>query len=1274
MKTKIQLIIVTLLLILSLTTSNSGLLASTSNQDPTPRSIPTPNEPIAGEDFKWGTIEMISEMVPGTNLNINDSQYARVAAEGDKIYVVWDDWTDIDNNVGPIPDSDIFYRHFDGLQWSDIEVISEPIEGANTNIKISREPDIAVDNGKVYVVWHDYNDTNGCGNDTTDTDIFYRTNLTGNGWEDVQVISEPVPGQNFDTKHSFYPAIFVENGNVHVVWRSNNETNGAGPDYDIFYRYNLSGSEWSDFQIVSEPTLGLNINKGASSRPDIAVENDNIYVVWEDPYTTDGSGTDYDIQFRCNLSGAGWQGIQVLSEEVPGQNHNTKMSMTPSIAVENGNIYVVWYDENGTDNSGPEFDVYYLCNLTGTHWEELQIISEPVPGQNYCNQQDALPEIVVDNGRIIVVWESENDTNGCGLDWDIVFRTNLTGTGWSDFQVLSEPVVGNDINVEDCWRPEIAIADGKIHVVWQDMNDTYGAGTDWDIAYRGLTFSLILSSPMVTPLTGNSSQVFNFTVEYSQIYNEPPTTMSVNVSSIEYPMLEVDPLDINYQDGKDYYFNLGNFDIGTHPYYFFAADINYTYSTPILRNLVVYNTAPNITTANNETALEDIYYQVGYFYDDIDEGNVGQVLTWNFSTNATWLGFNLTTAILNGTPDNDDVGIYWVNISINDTFDIDYTNFTITVLNVNDAPVITTSDVNIATEDELYEVDYEATDIDSPQSPLIWDMETNASWLGFELLTGLLYGTPLNDDVGEYWVEITVNDTIDFDDTNFILTVLNVNDRPEITTIDVHTTMMDTLYEVDYNATDIDSPLAQQSWTLTTNATWLAIGPSTGILSGTPTISDVGWYNVNITVDDGDGGEDWREFVLTVFLGNLPPQIITDDVTSATVDELYVVDYDATDANTPLDKLVWTLETNASWLIIEKNLGILTGTPKLSDIGWYWVNVTVTDDEGAFDFHNFNLYVYLTSNQPPEITTGALAIAEVGKKYLNDYNATDDRTPVANLRWYLNTNATWLSINLYNGELSGTPFINDIGIYWVEVSVFDTEDGWDRQNFTLRVFSEPQPEDIIKLTNPTFTPPEGTTETEFTFTIHYYHLQTQDPLYVQLIIDGVLNNMTLVPGESPANGTYTVTLKLPEGVHIYYFVASDGTNIVVFEDYPTPYITKVGGKDTDDKASQDWLAWVVIVIIVIIIVIILLFILLKKKQPKEEPEKAPPSAEAPAVVQPPPQPMPVPPSIQAPTIAAPPPQPVPVPKLAPPTAAVTPQVVPKVVQAPTLADEELAEE
>ena len=97
----------------------------------------------------------------------------------------------------------------------------------------------------------------------------------------------------------------VENNKIYVVWNSNNNTTSAGGDYDIFYRCNLSGSSWEPVQIISEPVPNQNINTGYSSKSAIAVENNKIFVVWQDNDNTNEKSVDLadaaviDLCIKC---------------------------------------------------------------------------------------------------------------------------------------------------------------------------------------------------------------------------------------------------------------------------------------------------------------------------------------------------------------------------------------------------------------------------------------------------------------------------------------------------------------------------------------------------------------------------------------------------------------------------------------------------------------------------------------------------------------------------------------------------------------------------------------------------------------------------------------------------------------------------------------------------------------------------------------------------------------------------------------------------------------
>lgn len=75
-----------------------------------------------------------------------------------------------------------------------------------------------------------------------------------------------------------------------------------------------------------------------------------------------------------------------------------------------------------------------------------------------------------------------------------------------------------------------------------------------------------LTYPRVTPTTGDSSTTFTFTVHYA---GDEPMLMEIYLGNEAHTMLEVDPTDGNYTDGKDYYFEI-HLSEGTTIYYFKA--------------------------------------------------------------------------------------------------------------------------------------------------------------------------------------------------------------------------------------------------------------------------------------------------------------------------------------------------------------------------------------------------------------------------------------------------------------------------------------------------------------------------------------------------------------------------------------------------------------------------------------------------------------------------------------------------------------------------------
>ena len=133
--------------------------------------------------------------------------------------------------------------------------------------------------------------------------------------------------------------------------------------------------------------------------------------------------------------------------------------------------------------------------------------------------------------------------------------------------------------------------------------------------------------------------------------------------------------------------------------------------------------------------------------------------------------------------------------------------FTITVSNANDAPAISSTAVTTATEDAVYTYTLTAADADVGDT-LTFSGTTVPSWLTFTASTGVLTGTPTNDNVGTTGnaVVLTVTDAAGESVTDsFTITVANTNDAPSFSSTPVETAQEDDVYTYTAVGTDMDT-------------------------------------------------------------------------------------------------------------------------------------------------------------------------------------------------------------------------------------------------------------------------------------------------------------------------------------------------------------------------------------------------------------------------------------------------------------------------------------
>jgi len=148
-------------------------------------------------------------------------------------------------------------------------------------------------------------------------------------------------------------------------------------------------------------------------------------------------------------------------------------------------------------------------------------------------------------------------------------------------------------------------------------------------------------------------------------------------------------------------------------------------------------------------------------------------------TDPDWLLID-NSGLLSGIPINADVGNnIQITVQVTDSGGLtDSFTTTINVINVNNPPVIVTTSLPDAMQDEEYNITLEITDIDVNDSYTCILIEA-PEWLKITY-AGVLFGTPDNDSVGEdILISIMAEDTGGLSDTlSAKINVINVLDPP----------------------------------------------------------------------------------------------------------------------------------------------------------------------------------------------------------------------------------------------------------------------------------------------------------------------------------------------------------------------------------------------------------------------------------------------------------------------------------------------------------------
>ncbi len=381
---------------------------------------------------------------------------------------------------------------------------------------------------------------------------------------------------------------------------------------------------------------------------------------------------------------------------------------------------------------------------------------------------------------------------------------------------------------------------------------------------------------------------------------------------------------------------------------------------------------PFFTSTPITSVNEDSFYSYIITAADNDAGDVLTIS--NALVLPNWL--NLTdngdgTALLSGTPGNNNVGVSGVAFTVSDQKgNTAQQLFNITVNNTNDAPAFTSTPITTASVGVLYSYTISATDIDA-NDMLTFTVVKKPSWLSASQVTTnelKLSGTPTtNDRVESSEVLVRVTDIAGAEAIQQFTIVINFpNTAPTFQSSPVTAVNEDEAYTYNLVIDDIDNDV------LTVEAlllpAWLNITELNGdfTVEGIPTNNEVGSHQVILSVTDQLGASNTQSYTIVVKNINDAPIFNVTPLLTATQNKVYnlplsVIDVDAG------DQVTFSFLTQPDWLTISSG-NVLTGTPTIEQVNNspYSVSIEATDQSGASDILSFSIEV-VYENSPPTI-------------------------------------------------------------------------------------------------------------------------------------------------------------------------------------------------------------------------------------------------------------------------------------------------------------------
>jgi hypothetical protein len=226
-------------------------------------------------------------------------------------------------------------------------------------------------------------------------------------------------------------------------------------------------------------------------------------------------------------------------------------------------------------------------------------------------------------------------------------------------------------------------------------------------------------------------------------------------------------------------------------------------------------------------------------------------LEWTINdTNAGFLSLDEDTGNLSGTPGDDDVGTWWVNITLEDGMGgHDWINLSLSVLNINDPPELNQTSVSLEAEEDSGAITLDLNDVfmDSDEDSLTFGYSVGENFT-VSIVDGVATITPKENFSGSETIEFTADDGETEISINVSLEVTAVNDAPSGVTVNQPSDYKEGQDQtVTASATDPDGDTLTYTWSSNVSG---EIGTGSEINLSLP----AGPHTITLVVTDGSGG------------------------------------------------------------------------------------------------------------------------------------------------------------------------------------------------------------------------------------------------------------------------------------------------------------------------------------------------------------------------------------------------------------------------------------